>query len=128
MKANKFIPYLLAILAGVVIMAIVMLVDHGPKVEPGEYYWSTMLRNGYGWLAVILMVAAGCLFGYYFRKNPVRMGLCLIAVFPITAIVEATVYRGSHNMIPMELAAYFLWSLPPMAGGFLGRYLGARSE
>lgn len=123
MRAPRFLPYLIALVAGVAIMGFAILVLRQPRPSPGEYYWATLFRNHYGILTIALQMSAGFLLGRKYRPNPILIGLCLTAIFPVTSIVEATVYRGSHNLIPMELAVYFLWALPAMAAAFLGKRL-----
>ncbi len=128
MRNSRFLPYLLALVGGLAIMGFAILVLRQPKPSPGEYYWATLFRNHYGILTVALQIAAGFVLGRRFRPNPILIGLCLTAIFPITSIVEAAVYRGSHNMIPIELLVYFLWALPAMVASFLGGWLARQAN
>jgi hypothetical protein len=81
------------------------------------------LRNNYSYISGSLFFLTGLISGYYFKSNPWVTGISLISIFPITAIYEATIYRGSHNLIPLELAVHFLFALPAVIGAYLGRYI-----
>jgi hypothetical protein len=67
---------------------------------------------------------AGCVF----RLNPWLTGLSLILVFPLTALTEGTVYRGSHNLIPFELGMHFLFALPAIVCAYIGGYIASRKQ
>src|SRR4051812_10780460 len=110
-KSNRT-PYLLCIAAGILVILLTNALFAPAKTVAGEYHYSTILRSNYGVFANVLFGAAGFFAGYLFGKNPWLIGICLWLVYPITALIEATVYRGSHNLIPFELAMFFLMSLP----------------
>jgi hypothetical protein len=38
-------------------------------------------------------------------------------------MVEGTVHRGSHNLLPLELIVVFIFSLPSVIAALLGRLL-----
>mgnify|MGYP003328345726 CR=1 FL=1 len=128
MKNPKILPVSLALVLGIAIMAMVTLVQHAPAPPEGEYHWSKLLQNNFGWLAVLLQVAAGFALGYYFRLNAFVTGLCLIAIFPITSTVEATVHRGSHNLIPVEIAMHLAYALPAAIAAFAGGRLAGKKQ
>ena len=117
---KRMSPLLMALVAGACIMAITLMVQHRPEPPAGEYHWSTLLRNNFGWLAITLQMIVAFVLGYYFRANAILTGICLIASLPVVAIWEATVYRGSHNLIPFEFAMYLAYALPAMAATFAG--------
>ncbi|HLO79536.1 MAG TPA: hypothetical protein VK166_01180 [Chitinophagaceae bacterium] len=119
----RLAKFILLIFAGLLIILLSSRIQHVPPPQAGEYYYSGFLRNNYTVLTACIFLIAGLLIGYYLKWNPWLSGISLISIFPITAFYEATVYRGSHNMIPFELVIYLLWSAPAIAGIYLGRFI-----
>jgi hypothetical protein len=123
---SKLISSLLIILLGVFIMAALIFLQGKPVPAPGEYHYSYMLRGNFTWIAILIHVIAGFALGYRFQFNPFRVGICLIGIFPLTAVIEATYYKGSHNLIPFEFLMHFLYALPAVGAAFAGTGLFKR--
>lgn len=117
------IVYSILPVIGVLILVINSKIQQTDNPLPGEYYYSNFLRNNYSFISGSLFFLTGVAAGYYFKSNPWITGVSLISIFPIIAMYEATVYRGSHNLIPLELAVHFLFSLPAIIGTFLGKFI-----
>jgi uncharacterized membrane protein YphA (DoxX/SURF4 family) len=77
-------------------------------------------------LAGGLFFGAGILIGFFLKLNPWLAGIALIAALPLASFYEASVYKGSHNLIPFELIIYFLFSVPAITGVYIGRYFSLR--
>jgi hypothetical protein len=127
MMLKTIVKYILLIFAGLLLLLVSSRIQHAGPPQAGEYYYSSFLINNYTLLTVCLFLLSGLLIGYYFKLNPWLSGVSLILVFPIAAFYEATVYRGSHNLIPFELVLYLLLSLPAIAGIYLGRFISYRT-
>ena len=125
---HHILKYVLLIFAGIALFFFVSLLQKVPPPSPGEYYYSDFLRNNYTLLAGIIFFIAGSLVGYFFQLNPWLAGIALVAALPVASFYEAGVYRGSHNLIPLELIIYFFFSVPPIAGVYLGRYIVRRKK
>lgn len=123
---SKLVSSLLIILLGALIMSALIFLQGKPIPEPGEYKYSLMLRSNFTWVAILVQVIAGFLLGYWLTYNPFFIGICLLFIFPFTAILESIYYRGSHNLIPFEFVVYFLYSLPATSAAFLGKFLAKR--
>ena len=123
---RKIIPTLLMIILGAAIMFVLSLLQGKPNPPAGEYHYSNILRENHTWIAITVQSIVGLALGYFYRFNPFRIGLSLIAIFPITALIEATIYRGSHNLIPFELIIHFGYGLPAVAAGFAGKLLSKK--
>jgi hypothetical protein len=121
-KPFSIIFYFVLFITGILMLFINSKIQQTAIPQPGEYYYSNFLRNNYSYISGSLLFLTGLISGYYFKSNPWVTGISLIAIFPITAIYEATIYRGSHNLIPLELAVHFLFALPAVIGAYLGRY------
>lgn len=65
----------------------------------------------------------GFLSGYFLKTNPLLTGLSLLLFFPATALIESIAYRGSHNLIPFELAMHIVFMAPVVISAFAGRVL-----
>ena len=125
MKLPKSVLYGLHALAGLVILLVCSLFQQ--KIAPeGEYHVSEFLKNSLIIPAWILFFVTGFLSGYFLRLNPWLSGILLFLVFPLVACYEATVYKGSHNLIPFELIIYFVYSLPSILAVYLGKYIYSR--
>jgi hypothetical protein len=123
---QKIIPTLLMIILGAAIMFVLSLLQGKPNPPEGEYHYSNILRENHTWISITVQSIAGLALGYFYRFNPFLIGICLIAIFPITALIEATIYRGSHNLIPFELIIHFVYGLPAVAAGFAGKLLSKK--
>ena len=96
--------------------------------EDGEYYYSSFLTNNYTLLSNVFFFITGLLGGYYFKLNPWGLALCLFLIFPLTSLIEGAVYRGSHNLIPFELAYQVVMALPTVAAAYIGRFANTKLE
>lgn len=128
MKTSRFLPYLIALAAGPAIMGLAILLLKQAPVPDGEYHWSTLFRNNFGWSVIFLQMVIAFVLGLRSRANAFLIGICLVAYLPVTAIWEATVYKGSHNMIPLELGMYLLYALPGMLAAFVGSRFAKRID
>src|SRR6478736_6559449 len=117
----SILKYVFLIFIGLLLILLCSMFQQVEPPEAGEYYYSSFLRNNYTILSASLFLLVGILVGYFFKLNPWLVGLSLILIFPLVSFYEATIYRGSHNLIPFELIVYFLWALPGIAGVYLGR-------
>lgn len=120
------IKYLILILIGFLVMYVVIKLQKVAPTAPGEYHYSSFLRNNYTHLTAVIFLVTGLVVGYYFKLNPLFTGLCLLSIFPITCLYEIIVYRDSHNLIPFELAMHFFMALPAIAGAYLGKLLSEK--
>ncbi len=125
---GKLIQYLFLVFIGFLLILLVSIILETPATPQGEYHYSSFLRNNYGITATILYLIAGLAVGYLMELKPWLAGICLILIFPITSLYEATIYRGSHNLIPFEFLIFFLYALPSLSGAYLGKWLSDRAE
>lgn len=111
---------------GLVIILICSAFQHLPLQARGEYFYSYFFRNNYTLAARVIFFISAFLVGYFYRLNPIYAGISLVLVFPVTALVESILYKGSHNLIPFEFV-YHLWlALPSVVAIFLGKLLSIR--
>jgi hypothetical protein len=115
--------YLFLVILGILILVLCSFVQHVPAPTKGEYYYSTFLRYNFTFLAKAVFFIAGLIIGYFSKLNPWYSGLCLNLVFPVTSIIEATVYKGSHNLIPFEFAMQLWNALPAIIAVYIGRLI-----
>ena len=104
-------------------MATLIFIQGKPVPVPGEYKYTQMLRSNYTWVAIFIQIITGFALGVKYQYNPLRIGICLIGIFPLTATLESICYRGSHNLIPLEFAVYFLYSLPTACAAYAGKWI-----
>lgn len=126
MRMSTLFRYASLVITGLAILMLCSVVRHTDLAPSGEYRFSAFLRDSYGIVGGCLVFLAGLAAGYLLRLNPWLTGLSLVLIFPLTSLYEATVYRGSHNLIPFELAVHFLFALPGISGAYLGRLLWKR--
>jgi hypothetical protein len=120
-KIPVAIKYFLLVLIGLGIIVCCSLFQHIPTVT-GEYHYSNFVDKNYLTIpAATIFFIVSIAIGYYWRLNPWLSGLCLFFIFPLTSIIEATVYQGSHNLIPFEFISFFVFSLPSVIGVYIGR-------
>ena len=120
-SALIIVKYFFLAFSGLFILGISRLVQPIPNPVAGEYFFSTILRDHYSLLTIVLYCIIGFLVGYFFRLNPWISGLCLLLIFPLTSVIEAAVYPGSHNLIPFEFIVFFVWALPSIAAVYVGK-------
>lgn len=120
---NKLVSSLLVALLGTLIICIMIYMQGLPTPPIGEYHYSILLRTNFTWIAILFYTIAGFTIGYYYQLNCFLTGISLIGIFPITSIIESTIYPGSHNLIPFEFAVFFVYGLPSTLAAFVGRWL-----
>ena len=125
---NILVKYVLFVISGLLILVLCSILQNEPAPQQGEYYYSSFLRHNYTVLSGCLFFAFGIVIGYFFRLNTWLSGISLILVFRIVSFYEATVYRGSHNLIPFELIMHLLFALPAIAGVYIGKFIYKRGN
>ena len=126
-KPVRILFYITLIIIGFFVLFINSKIYHTDPPSSGEYYYSNFLRSNYSYISGSCLFLIGLITGFLFKANPWATGISLISIFPITAIYEATIYRGSHNLIPFELVVHFLFSLPAVIGTYLGGFLKTKN-
>ena len=119
--------YTIVALAGAGWLLLGSMIQPHTQINADEYYYSDLLRNNYSYLVAGLFLFTGFISGYFFDLHPWLTGLSLVMVFLVACFYEMTVYRGSHNLIPIELGMYLLFASPGIVGNYLGRFLRSRS-
>ena len=79
---GKLIQYLFLVFIGFLLILLVSIILETPATPPGEYHYSSFLRNNYGITAAILYLIAGLAVGYLMELKPWLAGICLILIFP----------------------------------------------
>jgi hypothetical protein len=123
---QRIATYVLLVVLGAALILACGKLQHVSVPAQGEYYYSGYLRNSYALITATVLLIAGLFIGLRTGLKPVISGLALIFIFPLTAVYEATLYRGSHNLIPFELAVYAFFSIPAIAGALAGRFIQTR--
>ncbi len=115
--------YWLVFIISLILLSITFFIENNPLPLKGEYYWSHLIRDCLTQYVRILLTLLAFIACYQFKLNPWITAFCVFAIFPIVSFIEGTIYKGSHNLIPFELITFFLWSLPTVAAGYLGKWL-----
>ena len=55
---------------------------------------------------------------YFSNLSGWKIGLTIMALFPIIAIFEILVDSSSHNMLPIEFIFYLVCSIPAILGAY----------
>lgn len=124
---NKLLQSILASLVGAALILIGIKFNGFAFPEEGEYYYSKIVRNNYTKPMMLVYLVAGIVLGYVLQLKPWLIGIFLVSYFFLITAYEATVYRGSHNLLPFELAMYLFFAIPPVGGAYIG-YLIKRSK
>ena len=123
MKTNRdtikiSVTVLISALAGITILLMHHVIVDLPEPAPGQYYYSKLAAGNYTWVSAALFLIAAVAIKHFNAGNPFAIGFGMVLIFPLISVAEATVYRGSHNLIPFEFAMHMLWALPSLAGAF----------
>jgi hypothetical protein len=123
MKTNRdttkiSVTVLISALAGIIILFLHHLIADLPEPDPGQYYYSKLAAMNFTWASAALFLIAAAVIKHFNEGNPFAIGFGMVLIFPLISVAEATVYRGSHNLIPFEFAMHMLWALPSLAGAF----------
>ena len=121
-STSKMIRYFLLMAIGVIIIVLFSLFQHVASSPGGEYYYSTFIGRNFKLPAKISFIITAFLVGYFWKLNPRHAGLSLFFIFPFTSLVEAIVYKGSHNLIPFEFVMFFVYALPSIIAVYLGKF------
>lgn len=111
---------------GVAALAVQYALRPTPLPASGEYFLTELARAQIGPISILIAWGAAFAFGYYVQVQPVLVGFAMLAVFPIVAMYEGARYRGSHNLIPFEMAIVATWAIPLILVAWLGRSLARR--
>ena len=117
----------LAVFVGVALILLAIQINGFAFPEEGEYYYSKIVRNNYTKTMMLVYLIAGVVLGYVLQLKPWLIGILLVSYFFLITAYEATVYRGSHKLLPFELAMYLFFAIPPVGGAYIG-YLIKRSK
>ncbi len=117
----------LAVFVGVALILLAIQINGFAFPEEGEYYYSKIVRNNYTKTMMLVYLIAGVVLGYVLQLKPWLIGILLVSYFFLITAYEATVYRGSHNLLPFELAMYLFFAIPPVGGAYIG-FLIKRSK
>lgn len=71
----------------------------------------------------LMIAAVGFLAGLLCRIPAILIGAACMALFPLAAFAEIAADKTSHNLIPIEIIMYGVFSIVPLIGGLLGRGL-----
>ncbi|TVQ10097.1 MAG: hypothetical protein EA364_12920 [Balneolaceae bacterium] len=112
------VTVLISALTGITILFIHHLAAGLPVPEPGQYYYSKLAAGNYTWITATLFLIAAVIIKHFNNGNPFAIGFGMILIFPLISVAEATVYPGSHNLIPIEFAIHILWAIPSLAGAY----------
>ena len=129
MKATAFRigQFLAASISGLILIYIISLFQNIDPPAKGEYFYSQFFRSHYTWIAMLLFMGVAFIAAYVFTINPWLTGFSLLIFFPVTAILESAIYRGSHNLIPFEFMMHLVFMAPvalsALAGQQLKRYI-----
>jgi hypothetical protein len=106
----------------------IQFVAFRPPLPPrGEYFLTELARQQVGFVSISIACATAFALGYYAKTHAALIGLAVAAVFPLVAAYEATRFRGSHNLIPFELAVVAVCTVPLMCAAGLGRAMARRA-
>lgn len=122
-KINATYIYFTIAVISSLILIINIKVENLDQSNFGEYYYSTLLRTSYNFIAVCLFFLLGLTFGLLFRVKSFIVGFSTSSIFLLATVYEMTFFRGSHNLLPFELIIYLTFSLPSIFGTELGLYL-----
>lgn len=107
-------------------MLVSVKVQQIASTQIGEYYYSSLIKNNYTFLAGTIFFLAGLSSGYFLKVNPWIGGISLLLIYPLVTLYEATVFKGSHNLLPFELLIFLVFSLPAILGIIIGKYISKR--
>ena len=127
-KKQAFLQFSISMVTGAVLLFLLSFVQQGPPPHQGAYYVSSFFRNELSWLAMVLFAGFGFAASFFMQWNPWLTGIGLIGVLPLSAIIEGTIYRGTHNLLPFELMYYGFFAIPGLAAALAGRYFAGRRQ
>ncbi len=116
-----------AILLGAAALAVQGLLSPTSLPREGEYFLTDLARSRIGPFSVAAAAAMAFAFGFLLQAPPVRVGLSLVALFPLILVYEASRYSTSHNLAPFELMMVASMATPLMLVAWVGRALAQRA-
>lgn len=120
MKSKKIIFYLLASILGLISIVIPTLFM--PELKQYEAPLFPLIRTGIEGISTWsfgLLFLSGFGMKYFSYLSGWKIGLTIMALFPIMAIFEILVDSSSHNMLPIEFIFYLVYSIPAILGAYL---------
>lgn len=117
-STRKRVIYITLIMLGPLILFVNSLTVGGRPVVEGAHLFSSFLVSNYTPFSGSLLFIVGFLTSYIFELKPAHVGLCLVLVFPVTAIIESIFYHDSHNLLPIEFVRHIVFSQYPVCWSF----------
>ena len=120
MKTNKFSFYFLASILGLI--SIVVPTLFLPELKQYEAPLFPLIRTGIEGISTWsfgLLFLSGFGMKFFSNLSSWKIGLTIMALFPIMAIFEILVDSSSHNMLPIEFIFYLVYSIPAIFGAYL---------
>lgn len=124
---SLLLQVVLTVFVGIALILLAVQINGFAFPEEGEYYYSKIVRNNYTKHMMLVYLVAGAVLGHILQLKPWLIGILLVSYFFLITAYEATVYRGSHNLLPFELAMYLFFAIPPVGGAYIG-FLIKRSK
>lgn len=98
-------------------------IQTGAPLKTSDYYYTGFLKSQHTILGIIALGIVAGLMGYFTEWNPLQIGIGLVLIFPVAMFYEISIYKGSHNLFPLEVAVYLLYSLPNILAAYIGRII-----
>ena len=120
METNKFSFYFLASILGLI--SIVVPTLFLPELKQYEAPLFPLIRTGIEGISTWsfgLLFLSGFGMKFFSNLSSWKIGLTIMALFPIMAIFEILVDSSSHNMLPIEFIFYLVYSIPAIFGAYL---------
>ena len=119
---SNLFKYSMLTVLGLLIIFVCSLFQHVViRLEQRDF--SHFLDYNFIKLAGIIFFILGLFIDYFSPLNPWYAGICLFLVFPLTSLIEITIDKSSHNLIPFEFIMHFLYALPSIIAVFIGRFI-----
>lgn len=128
-KVKQFsilLKYLLLLILGLLVIVIASKFQQVEIPKKSEFFITVFFRYNLTVPVQLIYVAIGFLFGYFSKLKPLFVGFALFMFLPLGTLVEAIIIypsNTSYNLFPFLLIFQFIYTLPTIFSGYLGRFI-----
>ncbi len=124
MNSKNGLPLLIIALLGLISIVIPVFFLEDLRVYDSPLF--PQIRTGMEGISrysFLLLFLSGFVVKAFSNLPSWKIGMMSMALFPIAAILEIIADASSHNMLPLEILFYLIYTLPAIAGAYLAQFL-----
>lgn len=125
MKNNQLYASILLPFLGLlaIVVPVLFVPDHGKTYNDSLFPVIRLGVERISYWSAILLFSTGFIMKFFTSLNGWKVGLLTVAFLPVITFLEIIADSSSHNLWPIELVFYAVFSIPAIIGAWLSHFL-----